>query len=670
MPIHREGSGYQWGNHGKVYPTRQQAVKQAAAAHANGYTGDQSHIGASIMLITPEDEVLFILRTDNTWDFPGGGSEPYDSDPQTTAERECLEEIGALPYGELVQLSDNGGFYTYQMRIARKFTPKLLLSEHTDYKWAPLSSPPQPLMTEVAETVQNELGMDAGWEEDDHPRGQPENAGQFAPAKSGHNEWQEFTGIKHQSAKLLPKVRAFQDSESTDMFSIPTNMTPPEYLQSYEIGYSRGMNASLRSEAPSAEAKAMADGLMQMSVRAKHDIHIFKGYDAPSFHDVWPQVKAPRNMKNRAIFDKGFSSFTTTEAVAENFTDINMFMHVVLPKGFKYIPGAAGEDEIILPPNTRYDITDVKESDGKIIFIAKLVKGRSASDADFNESEHPRAPDGEFTKGGSSGKLIETAAKDFPPHIKALVLPPAWTNVRINPDPNADLLAIGRDSKGRSQYVYSAKFNESQAAAKFERIRALQQEFENIQKRIAADKAAKDKRTAEAAHCLDLIMKMGVRPGSESDTGAAKKAYGATTLEGRHVVTDEKGYVKLSFIGKKGVQLDLPVTDAALKKDLLTRAKRAGATGKLFDIDETQLSQYTHSMDGGNFKTKDMRTLLGTTIAQKMVSTVHPPKDLKSYKKAVTAIAKEVALHLGNTATVALQSYIDPTVFSGWKAAL
>ena len=40
MPIHKEGTGYQWGNHGKVYPTKAGAARQAAAAHANGFTGD------------------------------------------------------------------------------------------------------------------------------------------------------------------------------------------------------------------------------------------------------------------------------------------------------------------------------------------------------------------------------------------------------------------------------------------------------------------------------------------------------------------------------------------------------------------------------------------------------------------------------------------------------
>ena len=37
MPIHKVPGGWQWGNDGKVYPTRAGAEKQAAAAYANGY---------------------------------------------------------------------------------------------------------------------------------------------------------------------------------------------------------------------------------------------------------------------------------------------------------------------------------------------------------------------------------------------------------------------------------------------------------------------------------------------------------------------------------------------------------------------------------------------------------------------------------------------------------
>jgi hypothetical protein len=37
MPIHKVKGGWQWGTHGKVYPTRAGAEKQAEAAYANGY---------------------------------------------------------------------------------------------------------------------------------------------------------------------------------------------------------------------------------------------------------------------------------------------------------------------------------------------------------------------------------------------------------------------------------------------------------------------------------------------------------------------------------------------------------------------------------------------------------------------------------------------------------
>ena len=37
MPIKKTKGGYKWGGKGKVYPTREGAVKQAQAAYANDY---------------------------------------------------------------------------------------------------------------------------------------------------------------------------------------------------------------------------------------------------------------------------------------------------------------------------------------------------------------------------------------------------------------------------------------------------------------------------------------------------------------------------------------------------------------------------------------------------------------------------------------------------------
>lgn len=42
MPIRKVAGGYKWGSKGKVYKTREGAVRQAAAAHASGYRSSYS----------------------------------------------------------------------------------------------------------------------------------------------------------------------------------------------------------------------------------------------------------------------------------------------------------------------------------------------------------------------------------------------------------------------------------------------------------------------------------------------------------------------------------------------------------------------------------------------------------------------------------------------------
>jgi len=41
MPVRKVKGGYQWGKGGKVYPTREQAERQAKAAYASGYKGSK-----------------------------------------------------------------------------------------------------------------------------------------------------------------------------------------------------------------------------------------------------------------------------------------------------------------------------------------------------------------------------------------------------------------------------------------------------------------------------------------------------------------------------------------------------------------------------------------------------------------------------------------------------
>lgn len=302
------------------------------------------------------------------------------------------------------------------------------------------------------------------------------------------------------------------------------------------------------------------------------------------------------------------------------------------------------------------------------------------ADADFEERQHPRSENGEFTSGaGSSGSSAQSSGSRLvaakpgetpPPHIAALKLPPAWTDVRYSPDPDADLLAIGKDAKGRAQYVYSERFAKSQAAAKFARIQELDRKFHYIREQNEAARGSKNPKVRDSADALALIFATGIRPGSDSDTKAKRHAYGATTLEGRHVVADKNG-VHLQFVGKEGKDLDIPVEDPDIARMLRQRAKSAGPDERLFPAtNDAVLRAHSHSLDGGSFKPKDFRTLLATREANAAVSQMPPPKDEKAYVKAVRSVAKVVSAKLGNTPAVALQSYIAPEVFAPWRGAM
>jgi DNA topoisomerase-1 len=295
----------------------------------------------------------------------------------------------------------------------------------------------------------------------------------------------------------------------------------------------------------------------------------------------------------------------------------------------------------------------------------------------FNPNHLPAgSPEGgEFTSadgGGSSSGGLSAAPADrsaWPQYIQELAVPPAWTNVQISSDPNADLLVVGRDAKGRGQYIYSERFAQGQAEAKFERIRELTDKSAAIAAQNDANQASADPVLAEHAEVAALIMQTGLRPGSDKDTGAEKQAYGATTLLGQHVKVGTDGSVHLEFTGKKGVDLSIPVPDQ-LAASLRARADAAGPDGKLFpQVDNRSLSEYVGTLDGGNFKTKDFRTALGTATARTAMTKIATPKTEAAYKKAVREVAKVVSTKLGNTPTVALQSYIDPSTFSEWRHA-
>src|SRR5436189_6461886 len=69
---------------------------------------------------------------------------------------------------------------------------------------------------------------------------------------------------------------------------------------------------------------------------------------------------------------------------------------------------------------------------------------------------------------GADGKPIED--EKTLGRIKALVIPPAWTQVWICPDPKGHIQATGRDAKGRKQYRYHARRREARDRSKYDKM--------------------------------------------------------------------------------------------------------------------------------------------------------------------------------------------------------
>lgn len=255
------------------------------------------------------------------------------------------------------------------------------------------------------------------------------------------------------------------------------------------------------------------------------------------------------------------------------------------------------------------------------------------------------------------------SGEDLPAHSPKNI-PPAWKNVKVNPDPNGKVQASGEDAKGRTQTMYHKDFTAQQAAEKFSRNQELISKADKIKAQNEGNLSHENPTVRENAAVMKLIHHTGIRPGSETDTGGEKQAYGATTLQGRHVVQDKEGNVSLQFVGKKGVDLNIPVEDKGVAKMLLERKAAAGDTGKLFKTSDSSLRDYTHTLDGGSFKPKDFRTLKGTqTALDEIKKNPAPASSMKEFKQRVRDIAKAVSQKLGNTPTIALQSYINPFVF-------
>jgi Bacterial DNA topoisomerase IB, N-terminal domain/Eukaryotic DNA topoisomerase I, catalytic core len=155
--------------------------------------------------------------------------------------------------------------------------------------------------------------------------------------------------------------------------------------------------------------------------------------------------------------------------------------------------------------------------------------------------------------------------RDALKRIKALAIPPAWTDVWICPFADGHIQATGRDAKGRKQYRYHARFREVRESTKYEHVVAFADELPSIREKVREHMGLRglprEKVLATVVHLLEATL---IRVGND-DYAKQNNSYGLTRLKNRHVAVDGNE-VRFRFTGKSGKQWSLRVRDRRVAK--------------------------------------------------------------------------------------------------------
>jgi len=257
--------------------------------------------------------------------------------------------------------------------------------------------------------------------------------------------------------------------------------------------------------------------------------------------------------------------------------------------------------------------------------------------------------------------------------IRSLVIPPAWTDVWICPNPLGHLQATGRDARGRKQYRYHPRWRQVRDEVKYGRMLAFAAALPRIRQRTAADlKLAGLPRRKVLATVVELLQKTLIRVGNE-EYARDNNSYGLTTMRNGHARINGAS-VRFAFRGKSGKEHRVDLRDARLARIVKACRDLPGYelfqyvddAGELKGIESSDVNEYIREICSEAFTAKDFRTWAGTVMAACELCQFPPHRSQTAAKKNVVAAIKTVAGRLGNTTAVCRKSYIHPVVFDAY----
>jgi DNA topoisomerase I len=276
-----------------------------------------------------------------------------------------------------------------------------------------------------------------------------------------------------------------------------------------------------------------------------------------------------------------------------------------------------------------------------------------------------------FTYLDAQGRRVSDA--EVLRRIRALAIPPAWTDVWICPSASGHIQAVGRDARARKQYRYHARWRQARDETKYNRMLAFAAALPRIRRRVDEDLQRSGlPRERVLATVVRLLETTLIRVGNE-EYARENKSYGLTTMRSRHV--DVTGAtLTFNFRGKGGKEHTVDVKDPRLARvvkrcqDLpgheLFQYLDEGGTRQT--IDSADVNEYLRGIAGEEFTAKDFRTWAGTVLAALALREVAAFESTAQAKRNITLAIESVARQLGNTPTISRKCYVHPAVIDAY----
>ncbi len=260
--------------------------------------------------------------------------------------------------------------------------------------------------------------------------------------------------------------------------------------------------------------------------------------------------------------------------------------------------------------------------------------------------------------------------------ITGLVIPPAWRDVWVSPDPFGHIQATGFDEAGRKQYLYHPRWRERRDQEKFDDMVRFARALPALRQVVEHDLALNDLSREQVLACAARLLDRGFfRIGSEQ-YAVTNETYGLATMLKEHATVDGDT-IRFDYIAKESKRRVQAVIDPEVAELVATMKRRRGGGpellaykrgGRWCDVRSPDINAYLKAATGLDISAKDFRTWGATVLAEVGLAVTEPAYLGKTARKrAIVRAVKEVAFYLGNTPAVARNSYIDPRVFDRYR---